>query len=374
MTRSFGRKCAKAAASAALILGLAAAMAPGLAAAEGSGETTALQWPKVSGAAFALRIAHFSADKITLDAKGRELMAFECATRGRALFGRFYDLVCDGGSFVAKDAGDWIGLQVAKSGAFTLEATLTPGILPAKTPGVVLAYGDDKGEDVALLQDKAGLALRLGGTRTVELFALEAGKPVHVVVACDKEKWAAYCNGRLVRFGKCTAGAASWGTRQLVMGAAFSGAEPWRGRIEGIAIFPRALTAEQAAEEAAAIRALTADRKPATAIRFQGTLVRQAKTADLKAIQPYTRSMTLAEYKVDKVLAGEWKEPTIKVLQWMIMDSKRLPLADRKPGAKVELTVEPIEEHPQLETCRRDDELGGDISLDLYYCESETNP
>ena len=74
------------------------------------------------------------------------------------------------------------------------------------------------------------------------------------------------------------------------------------------------------------------------------------------------------------MLAGEWKQPTIKVLHWMIMDGKRLPLADRKPGAEVELRVEPLGEHPQLESCRRDDEMDGDIAADLFYCESETDP
>ena len=96
---------------------------------------------KGPGAVFALRNAHFKTPVAALDAKGRELMAFNCAPRGRGLFGRFYDLVCDGGSFLARDAGPWVGLQVARSGAFTIEVTLTPAESPPKTRGVVLAYG-----------------------------------------------------------------------------------------------------------------------------------------------------------------------------------------------------------------------------------------
>jgi len=329
------------------------------------------QWPKVPGAAFALRNAYFKTPLTAFDAKGRELMAFECAPRGRGLFGRFHDLVCDGGSFLARNAGPWVGLQVAKSGAFTIEVTLAPAEAPPKTRGVVLAYADDQGEDFALLQDKTGLSLRLGGTHTIDLFSPQAGKPVHVLIACDQEKWVAYRDGQPVRSGPLAAGASAWGTRQLLMGAAWSGADPWRGRMEGIALFSHALTAEEVAGEAAAIRALQAGRKPATTVRFRGTLVRQAKTSDLKAIRPYTRSMTLAEYKVEEALAGEWKQPTIKVLHWMIVDGKRLPIADRKLGAEVELRVEPLGEHPQLETCRRDDELDGEIHADLFYCESE---
>lgn len=259
-------------------------------------------------------------------------------------------------------------MQVAKSGIFTIEATLTPAEAQPKAPGVVLAYGDDKAEDVALIQDKTGLSLRLGGKQIIELFAPEAGKAVHLLVACDKEKWAAYRDGKPVRSGSLPAGLPAWETRELVIGANWANTDQWRGRVEGIAVFPRALTTEEAAGEAAAIKDLQAKRKPAATVRFQGTLVRQAKTAALNQIGAYTRSMTAAEYKVEKVLAGEWKQPTITVLHWMIMDYKRLPIADRKPGTAVELTVESYGDQPQLESCRRDDE---GFEPD-FYCESET--
>jgi alginate O-acetyltransferase complex protein AlgJ len=329
------------------------------------------QWPQKAGAVFALRNASVSAPLIAFDAKGQELLAFECAPRGRALFGRFYELVCDGGSFIARDAGPWIGQKVGKSNAVTVEVTLTPAETMPTIPGVVLAYADDKGEDFALLHDKGGLALRWGGKQSIELFKPDAGKTVHVLLAIDQEKWVVYRDGQSVCFGRLPAAVPAWSIRQLVLGAAWSGAHPWRGRLEGIAFFPWALTADEAAKEAAASIVLRAGRKPATTVRFQGTLIRQAKTANLKAIQPYTRSMTIAEYKVEKVLAGEWKQQKIKVLHWMIMDGKRLPLADRKPGALVELQVDSLGDHPQLESCRRDDELDDEISDDLFYCESE---
>ena len=84
----------------------------------------------------------------------------------------------------------------------------------------------------------------------------------------------------------------------------------------------------------------------------------------------YTTDMTAAEYKVEQVLEGEWKQPTITVLHWMIMDSKRLPIADRKLDTAVELSVERLDQQPQLVECRSD-ELEGDIDADLFYCESE---
>jgi len=330
-------------------------------------------WPKLPGAVFALRDGNPVTPVVALDAKGRDLMAFNCAARGRSLLGRCHELFCDGGSFVATDAGTWIGMQVAKSGMFTFEATLLPAVASPTTTGVVLAYADDQGEDAALVQDKNGLSLRLGGAQLIPLFALDAAKPVHIVIACGKNQWSAYRDGKPCGSGPLAAGGPAWGTRQLVMGAAWTGAEPWHGRMEAVAVFPKALSAGEAAAQAASSKQLRAGRKPASIIRFTGTLVRQAKTSELKDIRPYTRSLTAVEYKVEKVLAGEWKQPTITVLHWMIMDGKRLSIADREAGATVQLSVEPLNQHPELESCRRDEMTDGELVTNPFYCESEAS-
>ena len=108
-------------------------------------------------------------------------------------------------------------------------------------------------------------------------------------------------------------------------------------------------------------------------MRFRGTLVRQAETADVAEIRPYTRSLSASEYRVDKVVAGDWAEPTITVFHWMVMDGRRLPLADRRPGEEVELVVEPLGDHPQLESSRRDELTDGDLAAEVFYCESEAS-
>lgn len=339
-------------------------------AAEASVENSSA-WPKAQGAVFAMRNTHFSTPKVTLDAKGRELMAFECAPRGHAHVGRFYELVCDGGSFLMKDVGPWIGSQISNSGSFTLEALIKPSEASPKTRGVVLTYCDDKGEDVAIIQSQAGVLLRWGKCDPVLLFSPNDSTPVHVLVSCNKAKWTAYCDGLPVRSGLSPSDARPWSARNLVIGTTWSGEDSWRGRIEDIAIFSRALTDEEAKSEAISSLVFQANRKPAKAVRFIGTLLRQAKTSNVDEIRPYTRSLTAAIYKIEKVLEGEWKEPTITVFHWMILDGKRLPIADRKAGTAVELRVENLSAHPQLESCRRD-EIEGDVSAELFYRETDT--
>ena len=361
----------------ALGLGLGVAAPAGLTAAEDSRGPLATQapvWPTVAGAAFALRNVRFDTPVLAFDTKGRELLAFNCAPRGRALYGRFDELVCAGGSFHAQDAGAWVGLQVAGSRAFTIEMTLVPAMTSVGGRGVIFAYGDETGEDVVLSQSDGRLSMRLAdNTNPIDLFRLEAGRSVHVLITCGDEKWTAYRDGVAADSGLLKPAMPAWSSRQIIIGATWSGTDPWRGRVEGIAVFPRALTAGEAAAEAATIRTLQAGRKPAAPLRFRGTLIRQAKTANVADIGGYTRSLSAAEYKIDQVLSGEWKEPTITVLHWMILERKRLAIADRVPGTAVELSVERYEDHPHLESSRRD-ELDGDIAEDLFYCESENSP
>lgn len=330
-------------------------------------------WPKVSGAVFALRNTHFSTPKIARDAKGRELMAFECAPRGPAHVGRDFDLLCDGGSFLMKDAGHWIGSQVSKAGSFTLELMMRPRKATPSERGVVLAFCDDNGEDVSVLQDQTGLRIQFGTAEPVALFTPISETSVHLLIACDSEKWTAYRDGLPIQTGLAPAGTAAWGSRNLVIGSACSGKDPWLGRVEAIAVFAKALTADEAKVEATTSHGLIAGRKPARTLHFRGTLLKQANTSDVVQIRPYTRSLTAVEYKIDKLIAGEWKEPTITVYHWMILDGKRLPIADRLPGAVVEMSVENLDDHPQLESFRRDD-IEGDISAELFYRETEIAP
>lgn len=350
------------------------AVAAGKGKAASSGAEVSTAWPSAKGAVFAMRDSNATTQVVAFDDKGRNLMGFNLEALKRSLFGRSHELVCDGGYFRAPNVGTAIGTQVAKSGAFTIEATITPAQVPPKAPGIVMTFADDKGADFALVHDKTGLSLRLPGNPPIPLFQPVAGKPDHLVVLCSKEKWLAYRNGEPAGTGKLAAIPPPWGKRDLFLGAGFAGANPWHGRMEGIAIFPRALVRADAMAQMGAIKASLAERKPATKVRFQGTLVRQAETSDVMKIRPYTRSLSAAEYKVDKVLAGEWTEPNITVMHWMVMDGKRLPIADQKPGAKVELTVEPLAEHPQLESSRRDEIEDADLDATLFYCESETAP
>ena len=353
--------------------GLAAALALGfgLCSTVLAGEAPA-DWAPAAGAVFAARDAHFASPFAALKEDGKKESLLFISERGRAIFGRDHEWLCDGGSFVTRSGCAWLASQVDKAGMFSLELTLAPRTKANQGRTVAWSFGGEAGDAVALEQEGAQWRLRLKTAKEpLSLFTRETVAPFHLVVCAGNGAWRAYVDGKPAGQGTLGGSAAGWGAGNVVLGASSSGAQSWRGRIEGVAVYPRMLGAEEAAAQAAAMQARRATRLPATVVRFRGTLVRQAETSALEAIRPYTRSLTMAEYKVEQVLAGEWKQPTILVLHWAILDSVRLPLAGCQPGAKVTFSVEPLEQHPELEPNRRDELPDVDPAAAVFYCESE---
>lgn len=329
------------------------------------------RWAPAEGAAFAIRNANIGSKAIAYDANGRELLALDLRQRGRALHGRHFEWLCDGGSFLAAQGGEWLGAQVRKAGAFSIEATLDPRSLGGAGPAVAWSFGTDKETLAAIAQLGKRWVMQFKGGEEIGLFARDTDAPFHLVLSVGNGSWQAYVDGKAAGNGTVKGNPADWGAGKVALGALPSGQETWRGRIQGVAVYARVLTPQDVAKQAAAMKAELDVCQPIKPLKFNGTLVRQAQTSELKDILPYTRSLTMAEYRVDKVLDGEWKQPTILVLHWAILDSVRLPLAERRPGEKVELSVEPLEGHPQLEPHRRDELPDADLDASVFYCESD---
>jgi hypothetical protein len=175
----------------------------------------------------------------------------------------------------------------------------------------------------------------------------------------------------LEKAGSVNGEAPVWRAKQWLIGANHVGKEIWRGRAEGIAIFSKALTAIEIQTETKTYSSWISTRKRSGSVRFRGTLIKQAKTSSLDQMGEYTRSLTAAEYKIDEIISGDWKEPTIFVLHWAVIDRKHLPITTRKLGTKVILTVARCCDNPQLDSCRRDDDLDGILDAEPFYCELE---
>jgi len=330
------------------------------------------EWPAVPGAVFASRTAHFNAPAVVFADDGRPREFLESVWRDRARVGRNYEWLCDGGSFQFRDGNAFIATAVARTGAFTIEATITPLEIPAATTGTIISYGKGDLEHVSLVQQGATLALRLGSAAPLPMTTLAADVRVQVVVACAAGAWRLFRDGLPAGDGMLPA-VAAWTPAKLTIGATDARTEPWRGRVEGVALYARALTAEDAVRQVAATVATARDVPPTTSVRFRGTLIQQATTPATTRLGTYSRVLTASEYRITGMIAGNYAQPTIRVFHWAILNRTRLPLADRQPGSEHEMTVSPFADQPHLKA-ELQANLDDAAEAPLYYSEGVGQP
>jgi hypothetical protein len=69
---------------------------------------------------------------------------------------------------------------------------------------------------------------------------------------------------------------------------------------------------------------------------------------------------------VKKVLKGKYRQKTIRVAQWGVLDLKPTSLAKQKPGTNVKLVLEKFSDRGELESELITDTLEEDFELDLF--------
>ncbi|MFO1523149.1 MAG: LamG-like jellyroll fold domain-containing protein [Kiritimatiellia bacterium] len=272
---------------------------------------------------------------------------------GRALHGRFQEMVLGKGVFVTQDLAVNPAAEIAKSGAFTLEFTAWPD--HGKGAGEpLLALAGAKGEvNLAVVQTANRLQLRLrsaGRLTTSETVYVRPGAPNHVVITFDGRRLSSSIDGKPALESFDAAGALSdWNPADLVFGRLPGGAATWSGRLEGVALFTRALDPAILAARHADYAKRFADRKPATRIVATCTLLETSPARAPGDLAGYRHDLVEYKYRVDQVHEGAAPaEKEILVQHWSILDLVPV-LEPREKGKAYRLTLEPVADHPELE-------------------------
>lgn len=290
---------------------------------------------------------------------------------GNARFDRWGAMLLDGSGFTVTDGAGGIVGECMRSGQFTLEATLSPlnrhqGNPRAPSP----VFGCTEGSrslDVSnflLAQEGERLTLHLRvrvapdreDTRIqrVELGALPDEGPCHVVVACDGTNVSAFLDGKRAGVPVRLEGSCRWKTPDFNEGLFFGGrpghAYPWRGALEGVAVYSRALGEPAAQRNAAARRAALAGRKAIPRVEVEARAVALTPIPDPAKIAPYRNALAVGEFEIMKVLKGRLGDKVLRVAQWALEDGKPTDLARLKVGEVRRLALEPMPEHPEFES------------------------
>jgi len=156
-----------------------------------------------------------------------------------------------------------------KSNAFTIEAMIKPGNLSQGGPARIISFSQDGHvRNFTLGQDANKLVIRLRTVSTSDqnttlvLFKMREAKWHHVVVTYRMVKdakgktrgvYTAYVNGRAATTGSKKGGKLSgWTPMHLLFGDEFAEKRDWGGQLKGIAIYSRAISAEEITAKAKA--------------------------------------------------------------------------------------------------------------------------
>jgi hypothetical protein len=297
----------------------------------------------------------------------------------QARFNRQGAMVLDGGTYSVTDGGSGIYSQCRQTGQLTVECVLTPFNLyqgsPAQ-PAVAFGCGRPGDPNIALAQEGNRLLLLLrlrheGKTevRRVELTTLEEHHPHHVLVSIADNALTCYVNGAVAKQAELT-GAFAWNapdwSQGLYMGGLPGNPYPWCGQLEGIAAYSRALDAVQAARHFAVYAKRLAARPMAKQIQVSATLAAKTRLPTAAEIAPYRDALVVNEYDVVRVTQGQYALPTVRVVQWGLLDTKPTWVAGAVVGQTYDLVLEAFGDHPQLENEMIIDTLDEDFALDLF--------
>ena len=148
----------------------------------------------------------------------------------------------------------------------------------------------------------------------VELFEVEPGVPVHVAVTYTPGRLVAYRDGEPVVETDAVRGSISpqWRFRQLLFGGEWgdqpAGRPPdggdWRGTLEGVAIYSRALAPATIRASAERYRRIVAARPEIPRWRVRVRREATSEIPTLRQISPYRRALAVVTYRVLERLDG----------------------------------------------------------------------
>lgn len=287
-----------------------------------------------------------------------QMRSYSARASDQAILDRNYAMVLDGGSFFVDGFGDQFSNAVRKSNELSMECTVTPNGQQIDRGGCVLAYG--------VWQAKDKLLFSLNGA-TTEVATLPINQTSHVVITYVQDLLMCYVDGKQVfSTDKVKGDLQGYPTGGLSTGNNLDG-RTWRGTIEGIALYNRALTPEEVLANYKAFRIIRETRKPVERVELDGKLVAASRTPLLKEIQPYNSALVINEYEVVKLVSGTYVPNRIRIAHWVILDGQTQRIAQMPLGTVARIVAEPMPSQPQLEGQYVADTLDVNLDLPLYY-------
>lgn len=302
--------------------------------------------------------------------------AYPLEAVGRAFLDHDYAMRADGGYWLAPEAGKRVVEEAERSGAVSLEVTLTPDEIPEGAVRAVVSIARGSRPDLLLGQRGPELILRIltseqRNAPPISLARLEPGRAHHVVVSYSPARLRAWIDGDPVALEAQPRGHLNrWRDGVLSFGAMAGGDAAWRGKLEGVAIWARALDEEEAREDFLRYRRIRSARPEVRSRTVTARLVGISDVPTLGEISPYRVALATLAWEIT---AGPDRGETLKAAHWVILDGETQPAARMERGREALLTLEPFPANPQLEPHFLSDTVG-EGGAELWYATGVEEP
>jgi hypothetical protein len=147
-------------------------------------------------------------------------------------------------------------------------------------------------------------------------------------------------------------GLEAWRNLRLMAGDSRPYGAPWTGQVERIALYSRALAAEEIADAWRATQSLLTLRPRPAPVKVKAKLIERPELPDAAALAASPRWLLASAWEVEQVNLGYLKPGKITLLQWALLDGQPVPLPEMKPGQSIEFFMESIDDHPELRSVR----------------------
>ncbi|MEI6518472.1 MAG: LamG domain-containing protein [bacterium] len=290
--------------------------------------------------------------------------------RGLSAYDHNYAMWLHGGAYIAEEIAAPLADAFRESSQFSMEITIKPANI-TQTGAVIAAMASDSGQNMQLRQEKNMLVLNFITsleTVTIPLCPVVGGEFYHIVIIYKSGKLSCYKNGKLVFMNdKIQGDLKSWKNQPLVFGNDANLKHPWLGKLEGIGLYAREISAGEVQQNYTAYQKKIKSRKAIPQLIIQAKLLKCSDIQSPKAILPYTQALGMYEYAVEKVIAGKYTAKKIRVAHWVVLDKQLLSLATLPVNKSYRLVLEPFDDNPQLEASLMNDTLPFDVEVGQYF-------
>jgi hypothetical protein len=273
--------------------------------------------------------------------------------------------------------------SAVKANAFSLEVTVQAARVSQGASGAAAAIvscgsGDDGAWSFLLGQEGENLVFGIrtaaGGRPTVHAIGKVADTtlPHHVCMTFSAGRWTGYVDGKELAWAE-VGRLADWGDGELRFGGI--GDRAWRGRVEGVAIYDRALGADEVRRNHELYVAKLAARPHLPHVEVEAKAVALSAIPTKRQMTPYRDALVVNEFEVTKVVGAskDWPTPLmvgqrIRVAQWGVVEDVRMELKDLKAGDGRRMVLEIYEKHPEkIEEIMTSNTLAIDADEPLFY-------